>query len=849
MAELRLMVLHYHLLPGGVASVIRDGLVALDRFGSWNRIKVKLLTGSPNSIDSFHRRLQSLASDQLKVDIEYHPNLGYQDPSGPSSPSDIHQLSLWIEKAYSDYRADALWIHNPTLGKNPALTAALNDLARRKPDFRILYQIHDFAECSRFANLLHLRKFFEAHAIKTLYPVSPSLTLVTLTERERERLIEAGYPKAAVKELCNPVMVDLIPEPFSSQERKELDHRIAEWSSDQGFQFTEGGKWLLAPIRTIRRKNVLELALLTLLLGKEWRLLVTLDCNSEPERPYAEFVKQCFRQERLEATLGFGKDILNPPYDFDRLYVSSEAVATTSILEGFGLIFAESVLYGQPLLGRDLPDLTRELPGLSHERLYSALDVPLSSADRKRLWESYQRKLHRCAEQVRIEKDLFMATQKSIQGCFQQDWADFSLLDLPAQANVLHRMKDSAYRNKVECLNASLIQHLRLPLLEPTLEQQEALAGKVGFQEFALRFQEILESPPETAPEKIPPISERLTQSFFKPSYLSLLLDAGDDWRLWPEILFPRFLTEGKTKGCDCKELRLDVEQVVGAVREPPLQRDPIPLHVFPHFQNKKNLPIVLWDVYGTLLVPEVGDLEQRLAHRQTPEPFLETLAAGGFDASDISTNPVDVFEALIHEDHREAKSRGIHQPEVEIETVWQRLVERVLPGKWSSLDQARYMAAYYELSTNRVYLKPGIRQVLEILNSQGLIQGILSNSQFYTPEILKYYLGESFESIFHPKLLFWSYQLKAAKPDPRPFEQALNILQELKMDSHPVIMVGDNYKNDILPAIERGWKTVLLTEEEKAFESEDKKPDLVCEELVDLVEWMGNCLKQDLQD
>ena len=774
MADLRLMVIHYHLLPGGVASVIRDGLIALDRFGPWDRIDLKILTGSQDSIDSFHRQIKNLSSDQLHIDIECSPDLGYQDPSRISSLSEIHELSRKIEKDSTDFQAEVLWIHNPTLGKNPALTAALHDLAHRKPDLRILYQIHDFVECSRFTNLLYLRKFFGTHNIKTLYPISPSLTIVTLTETDRERMIEAGYPKAAVKTLCNPVMVESKPEPFSPNERKELDHRIREWSNHQGFQFTEGGKWLFAPIRTIRRKNVLELALLTQLLGKQWRLLVTLDCNSEPERPYAEFVKECFRKERLEATLGFGKDLLNPPYDFDRMYVSSEAVATTSILEGFGLIFAESVLYGRPLLGRNLPDLTREIPGLSLKNLYPALYVPQTSMDRKRLWESYLKKLQKCTEQVGIEKDQFMATQKSVQKYFQEDYADFSLLDLPAQANVLHRMKDSTYRKEVERLNESLVQALQLPLSVPTSKQQDDLTKKVGYQEYAHRFQEILESPPGSVPEKVESVSERLTQSYFKPSYLSLLLDAGEDWRNWPEELLPRFLA---------------VESDQRTVHESPL---PV--------ASRKNPPIVLWDVYGTLLVPEIGDLEQRLAQRQAPEPFLETLEKGGFDPSDLSYDPVDVFKALVQEDHDKAKARGRLQPEVVIETIWQRLVEKVLPGRWASLDQARYMAAYYELSTNKVYLKPGIQKVLVTLQKQGFIQGILSNSQFYTPEILNYYLGENFESIFDPKLRFWSYQLKAAKPDPIPFEKVITVLREVEMDTRQVIMIGDNYKNDILP-------------------------------------------------
>ena len=40
--------------------------------------------------------------------------------------------------------------------------------------------------------------------------------------------------------------------------------------------------------------------------------------------------------------------------------------------------------------------------------------------------------------------------------------------------------------------------------------------------------------------------------------------------------------------------------------------------------------------------------------------------------------------------------------------------------------------------------------------------------------------------------------------------------------------------------AMERGWKTVWLTEQEESFENEDEKPDLVCREVEKLVEWIG---------
>jgi hypothetical protein len=215
-----------------------------------------------------------------------------------------------------------------------------------------------------------------------------------LTESDRERLIAAGYPKESVFALSDPVEAESNAKPFSPEERTEMDRRIAAWSRRQGFRFTEGGRWLLAPIRAIRRKNILELAILIRLLGPQWRLLVTLDCNSEPERPYAEYVKDSFRYTQTEATLGFGVSLFDPPFSFERFYASVDAVATSSVLEGFGLVFAESVFAGRPLIGRDLPAVTGELPGIQREGLYSELRVSPGESERQRLRALYREKWH-----------------------------------------------------------------------------------------------------------------------------------------------------------------------------------------------------------------------------------------------------------------------------------------------------------------------------------------------------------------------------------------------------------------------------------------------------------------------
>lgn len=825
MSELRVTIVHYHLLPGGVASVIRDSLVALARKGRWERIEARILSGSGESPTSFLEGLQRRAGSALNATVEHWPQLGYRSEAWPSREaflSEARQLANRLESVCREHRADVLWAHNPTVGKNPALTEGFRLLAERSQPFRVLYHLHDFAECSRFGNLRRLHRAWPGGGLDELYPRSPGAALITLTEADRERLIAAGYPGGSVFAMADPVEAESNTPPFSPEERAEMDRRIASWSRRQGFRFSEGGRWLLAPIRAIRRKNLLEMALLIRLLGHQWRLLVTLDCNSEPERPYAEYVKDCFRYTQTEATLGFGAHLFKPPLTFERFYASVDAVATASVLEGFGLVFAESVFAGRPLIGRDLPSVTGELPGIHREGLYTELRVSLESSERRRLGALYREKAGRCARQADIGEAARDRAIAAFEGIFEQPEVDFAFLDLPAQARMLQRMEDPMVCSEIADCNRDLLNRLKGALCVPSKAQRDQLVGKVGLESFARRFEEVFDRLDTGAEDTGSPsgdsISKRLAREFFQPIFLPLILDAGDAWRDWPRTLLPRFLGE--------KGPALSEQGIMG-----PTLRTP---------------QVVLWDVYGTLIEPEWGDLQQRLKLQQSPAMFREALEAGGLNADSCVKDIDRVFLALIEEAHSWGRRNGQRQPEVVIENIWQKLVYLVLPGQWISIDQARYIAAWYELSTNRVKLRPGAAEAIGRLNESGFTQGILSNSQFYTPEILKYLLGDRAWSAFDPEILLWSFEMGAAKPDPAPFARARALLRARGLGPHQVILAGDSAENDVAPAKAWGWRSVRVlptneTADESSAVEEDrrKNPDFECRDLSELVDWL----------
>jgi hypothetical protein len=65
----------------------------------------------------------------------------------------------------------------------------------------------------------------------------------------------------------------------------------------------------------------------------------------------------------------------------------------------------------------------------------------------------------------------------------------------------------------------------------------------------------------------------------------------------------------------------------------------------------------------------------------------------------------------LIEEAHSWGRRNGQRQPEVVIENIWQKLVYLVLPGQWISIDQARYIAAWYGCPPIESNFTPARRQ------------------------------------------------------------------------------------------------------------------------------------------
>jgi glycosyltransferase involved in cell wall biosynthesis len=401
---IKLAIVHYHLRPGGVSRVVQHAVRAL----ADHDVQVAVIVGDPGETD-----FGADATVRIVAGLAYDARDHVVDP----------------KKLYDDLREAAhealggdpdVWhVHNHSLGKNVSLPTVLRMLAEKEQ--RLLLQCHDLAEDGRPENYARLVNHIGAGDIdalaQQLYPVAPHVHYATLNHRDRGWLSGAGVPVANLHVLPNAVELPGTDEVERQQPKS-------------GF--------VLYPTRAIRRKNLGEFLLWAAACPDDCSFATTLAPSTQSDVLLYENWLQLAEQLNLpyEPEVGTKADV-----GFVQLLKSASALATTSVAEGFGLAFLEPWLTNRPVIGRDLPEITRDFKdeGLNLDHLYKRLDVPLDWIGRDKLRQTIDVNLRRIRQQYRMactEDDVDQALDAAV----QDGLVDFACLDEPMQQAVVRRL-------------------------------------------------------------------------------------------------------------------------------------------------------------------------------------------------------------------------------------------------------------------------------------------------------------------------------------------------------------------------------------------------------------------------
>lgn len=404
--SLKVAIVHYHLKPGGVTRVIENTAAALELKG----IHPAVLYGAPK---------KGTASPGAR----FVEGLGYSGSSSMRRPENLYENLIKAARDELGGPPDLWHIHNHSLGKNPALTAACCLLVEN--GHRLLLQIHDFPEDGRPANyqelIASLANWREAPE-KVLYPAATQVHYGVLNPRDARILRDGGFARDRLHILPNPVSFPGTP----SDVEKEL------------LPKQKGERLTLYPTRGIRRKNLGEFLLWASLAANGERFATTL----APDNPI--WSPRHDRWVRFSQEMGLPADfaVINCyGGSFPGWLKTADRLITTSVAEGFGMAFLEPFLLPKPLVGRNLPQITPDF-GIDLSNLYNRLEIPLDLVGEQRIRERLKAAMETYyASYGRPVPD--SAVDQAMNSILKDGRVDFGRLDEPLQEKVIKALAGS----------------------------------------------------------------------------------------------------------------------------------------------------------------------------------------------------------------------------------------------------------------------------------------------------------------------------------------------------------------------------------------------------------------------
>jgi len=264
--------------------------------------------------------------------------------------------------------------------------------------------------------------------------------------------------------------------------------------------------------------------------------------------------------------------------------------------------------------------------------------------------------------------------------------------------------------------------------------------------------------------------------------------------------------------------------KLVGLIRESAVPLVPDPPQLPPEWDalyrayaqprsGPPEIKAVLFDVYGTLFCSASGDIG--LARKQTGAiKALDALARQYGLAGEQMRSFFLEQVAAIH-----GRSTRTAWPEVRVEEIWTEFLRQRENAAIGDGAAGRELALRYELAVNPVYPMPNAAQTIAALRQAGLVLGIISNAQFFTPLLFEAFFGALPENMgFDPGLLIWSFEQGEAKPSPRLFEAAAGQLSARGILPAECAFVGNDMLSDIYGAVNAGFKTILFAGDSRSL-------------------------------
>lgn len=426
---LKLIIVHFHLRPGGIRRIIELATPHIVRASGLAIDSVVLVVGEAG--DARWRRLFQAQLDSVPVRYVIEPTIGYVAEQRQRPAPAAGRIRATWERLLADADAEntLVWAHNLGVGRNLLLAAELTRLCAER-GIPLVAHHHDWWFDSRWPRWAEMRRcgFRTLTSVaRTIFPPFKNLRHVAVNQADARILVRhfgrtAGWLPNLAENVAPPPLARV--------------RSARSWLCDQ--LGSDAPVWIL-PCRFLRRKNVAEALLLARWLRPEAWFVTTGGASSADEQQALRTLDRAAGRYGWRLRLGIlaGDESRKP--SVLELLAASEGVMLTSIQEGFGLPYVEAAAAGRPLIARRLPNVSPDLAqfGFRFPQLYEDIlvdprlfDWSAEQERQRRLLASWKRRLPRACRRWTGEPVLLArrGTSRPV---------PFSRLTLTAQLEVL----------------------------------------------------------------------------------------------------------------------------------------------------------------------------------------------------------------------------------------------------------------------------------------------------------------------------------------------------------------------------------------------------------------------------
>ncbi|MCL2293336.1 MAG: hypothetical protein FWC36_00485 [Spirochaetes bacterium] len=537
MKKVKIALFHYNFLPGGVTTVAANAVNAIVKYAFLNSFVVEEIV----FVSGRKERPENVVQADSVIRYDFDNAIDFL-PDSRYNKEDVEEKIALLLKKYDGF---IWWVHNYHLGKNPVFTRVVVEYLQKNNHQNAILQIHDFPECTRPDNY---RSF--AGKKQIIYPIESNVRYVVINARDERYLKEAGIPGNLVWLLYDPVVglskkeiiqsaaKDMLMQPDAYAgagadplAKKIYKEKLAEQFKDFFPALDSEIPFALYPVRTIRRKNILEAALLAKVTGQGFNLIVTLPGISSQEKKYSNTVRECFERGYIPGIWASGSNICGKAVPLENVINASDFVISSSIMEGFGYHMIDSLMWNKPVITKylDIQDGFGDLFKNSASFFYDFVVVPVKQKEREKIKQLYFdsiRRYSKIMESHNIETAL-----DQMDSILNRDFVDFSYLPVYLQVEILVKIsKDKAYKKEIKALNSALTEKILKTIKTKQSFDPLKVADYFSFTSFAAMFFKIINSFENSLPVKKPEedgedwVSRNMLTLFFRPEFLRLLL-------------------------------------------------------------------------------------------------------------------------------------------------------------------------------------------------------------------------------------------------------------------------------------------------------------------------------------